>query len=93
MEKVERLKSLEIVAIIWGVSGAGETTVGKLLAEEPSWKFYDGFTRRPAVIPFSNEASADPGKETIEITYRYAAGAGGQRQATLDELARSRHFL
>ena len=30
-----------VVAIIFGVSGAGKTTVGKLLARELGWKFYE----------------------------------------------------
>ena len=30
-----------MVIIIMGVSGAGKTTVGRLLAEELDWKFYD----------------------------------------------------
>ena len=30
-----------MVVIIWGVSGAGKTTVGELLAQELHWKFYD----------------------------------------------------
>ena len=30
-----------MVAIIFGVSGAGKTTVGQLLAQELDWHFYD----------------------------------------------------
>jgi gluconokinase len=30
-----------MVVIIFGVAGAGKTTVGKLLAEDRGWKFYD----------------------------------------------------
>ena len=31
-----------MVVIIWGVAGAGKTTIGELLAQELHWKFYDG---------------------------------------------------
>ena len=31
-----------MVVIICGVSGAGKTTIGKLLAKELRWKFYEG---------------------------------------------------
>src|SRR5205085_5605260 len=30
-----------MVVIIWGVSGAGKTTIGEILAQELHWKFYD----------------------------------------------------
>jgi gluconokinase len=30
-----------VIAVIWGVSGSGKTTIGKLLAQELGWKFYD----------------------------------------------------
>src|SRR5947209_17802951 len=31
-----------MVVIIFGVAGVGKTTIGKLLAHELGWKFYDG---------------------------------------------------
>jgi gluconokinase len=30
-----------VVAILFGVSGAGKTTIGKLLAQELGWRFYE----------------------------------------------------
>jgi gluconokinase len=30
-----------VIVIIFGVSGAGKTTIGKLFAEEPGWCFYE----------------------------------------------------
>lgn len=30
-----------MVIVVWGVTAVGKTTVGKLLAEELGWKFYD----------------------------------------------------
>ena len=33
---------LGVIAILFGVSGAGQTTLGQLLADELGWKFYEG---------------------------------------------------
>ncbi len=37
-----------MIVIVFGVSGAGKTTVGKLLAEELGWHFYEGDDFHPA---------------------------------------------
>lgn len=36
-----------MIAIVFGVSGAGKTTIGKLLAEELGWHFYEGDDLHP----------------------------------------------
>src|SRR5947207_14993416 len=38
-----------MVVIIWGVSGAGKTTIGELLAQELHWKFYDADDFHPQI--------------------------------------------
>jgi gluconokinase len=37
-----------VIIVVFGVSGAGKTTVGKLLAEKLGWRFYDGDEFHPA---------------------------------------------
>jgi gluconokinase len=37
-----------VIIIIFGIAGAGKTTVGKLLAQELGWSFYDGDEFHPA---------------------------------------------
>ena len=37
-----------VILIIFGVSGAGKTTVGKLLARELGWRFIEGDDFHPA---------------------------------------------
>jgi gluconokinase len=37
-----------MIVIIWGVSGAGKTTVGALLARDLGWKFYEADDFHPA---------------------------------------------
>jgi len=36
-----------MVVVIWGVAGAGKTTIGELLARELSWKFLEGDDLHP----------------------------------------------
>ena len=38
-----------MVAVIFGVAGVGKTTVGKLLAEDLGWKFYDADDFHPTL--------------------------------------------
>jgi gluconokinase len=36
-----------VIVIVFGVSGAGKTTIGKLLAEQLGWKFYEADDSHP----------------------------------------------
>jgi gluconokinase len=37
-----------MIVVLFGVSGAGKTTIGRLLAEDLGWKFYDADEFHPA---------------------------------------------
>lgn len=41
--------TIAMVIIVMGVSGAGKSTVGRMLAREMGWQFYDGDDLHPAV--------------------------------------------
>jgi gluconokinase len=50
-----------VIVIIFGVSGAGKTTVGKLLAEEVGWHFYEA-------DDFHSRANIDKMRRGIPLT-------------------------
>jgi gluconokinase len=52
-----------VVAIIFGVSGAGKTTIGKLLAEELEWKFYEA-------DDFHSQSNIDKMRRGVPLTDR-----------------------
>ncbi len=50
-----------MVVIIFGVSGAGKTTIGKLLAEELGWRFYEA-------DDFHSQANIDKLRRGVPLT-------------------------
>jgi gluconokinase len=50
-----------MVVILMGVSGAGKTTIGRLLAQDLSWPFYDGDDFHP-------QANVDKMRQGIPLT-------------------------
>jgi gluconokinase len=50
-----------MVVIIFGVSGAGKTTIGQLLAEELGWRFYEA-------DDFHSQANIDKMHQSIPLT-------------------------
>ena len=50
-----------MVVIIFGVSGAGKTTIGQLLAEELGWRFYEA-------DDFHSQANIDKMRQGVPLT-------------------------
>ena len=50
-----------MIVILFGVSGAGKTTVGKLLAQELGWRFYEA-------DDFHSQANIDKMRSGIPLT-------------------------
>jgi len=50
-----------VIVILFGVSGAGKTTVGKLLAQELGWRFYEA-------DDFHSQANIDKMRSGIPLT-------------------------
>jgi len=50
-----------MVVIIFGVSGAGKTTIGQLLAEEFGWRFYEA-------DDFHSQANTDKMRQGVPLT-------------------------
>jgi len=50
-----------VIVIVFGVSGAGKTTVGKLLAQELGWRFYEA-------DDFHSQANIDKMRRGIPLT-------------------------
>jgi len=50
-----------VIVIVFGVSGAGKTTVGKLLAKELGWRFYEA-------DDFHSQANVDKMRRGIALT-------------------------
>jgi len=55
------IDSRNMVVIIFGVAGAGKTTIGQLLADELGWRFYEG-------DDFHSQANIEKMREGIPLT-------------------------
>jgi gluconokinase len=75
--------SIAVILILMGVAGSGKTTVGRLLAAELGWRFYEGDDFHPAAnvekmgrgIPLTDEDRA-PWLEALSGVVDRCAAAG-----------------
>ena len=78
-----------MIAVLMGVTGSGKTTVGKLLANELGWKFYDADDYHPAAniekmrrgIPLTDE-DRKPWLQTLSKLIDDARDRGENLSAT-----------
>jgi len=55
-----------MVVIIFGVSGAGKTTIGQLLSEELGWRFYEA-------DDFHSQTNIDKMREGVAVAGDFTA--------------------
>src|SRR5438270_12038372 len=90
-----------MVIILMGVSGSGKTTVGRGLADELGWKFYDGDDFHPRAnvekmahgVPLNDDDRA-PWLESLRDLIRSCLGRGESAVLACSALKRSyREYL
>lgn len=84
-----------MVVIIFGVSGAGKTTVGELLTRELDWHFYEADESRVAtksVRRFGGTTAGGGGANDRVGTNPARTCEGNQSKAAADQQGLDRHL-